>query len=280
MAQIAALKYYLGDYDGVRKTINYYITHQFLDQIAASGEQPFEAVRTRPFHYRCFNLEAMIVLAKLGDQVGINMWAAQSRYRATIQDALDYVLSESPGNESIQALLPHVKSVAVAYGDPKGAYAKFVARMDDGAGHRTWWWHDVPGAFGPKATVPHNRRDSVNGEREWYSRITGRPSFPLLTARDDEFPTTSNATNVAWAPGEDPIRPDIFGLDGNDEIELDDGVTVTWDDIRPYYTALKPGLPGDDSTSNGTDTGTEPQGPEGGSMVRSKGPARIRSWHQ
>lgn len=61
MVQVAALKYITGDYDGVRKTINYFVTHQFQDQIAASGEQPFEAVRSRPFHYRCFNLEALIV---------------------------------------------------------------------------------------------------------------------------------------------------------------------------------------------------------------------------
>lgn len=65
MAQVAALKYYLGDYNGVRQTINYFVTHQFLDQIAASGEQPYEAVRTRPFHYRCFNLEALIVSVSL-----------------------------------------------------------------------------------------------------------------------------------------------------------------------------------------------------------------------
>jgi len=32
-----------------------------MDQLAGSGEQPFEAVRTRPFHYRCFNIEALIV---------------------------------------------------------------------------------------------------------------------------------------------------------------------------------------------------------------------------
>jgi len=41
--------------------LRHYFQNQFLDQIAASGEQPFEAIRTRPIHYRAFNLEAMIV---------------------------------------------------------------------------------------------------------------------------------------------------------------------------------------------------------------------------
>ena len=61
MAQMTALKMYLNDAKGAQDVLRYYFGHQFLDQIVASGEQPFEAVRTRPFHYRCFNLEAMIV---------------------------------------------------------------------------------------------------------------------------------------------------------------------------------------------------------------------------
>ena len=52
---------YVGDTKGATTTLSSYFKKQFLDQIAASGEQPFEAVRTRPYHYRAFNLEAMIV---------------------------------------------------------------------------------------------------------------------------------------------------------------------------------------------------------------------------
>ena len=52
---------YIGDTQGAQAALQNYFMHQFRDQIAVSGEQPFEAVRTRPFHYRCFNLEAMIV---------------------------------------------------------------------------------------------------------------------------------------------------------------------------------------------------------------------------
>lgn len=59
--QFTALHLLSGDMSGASAAVTGYFKHQFLDQIAASGEQPFEAVRTRPFHYRCFNLEAMIV---------------------------------------------------------------------------------------------------------------------------------------------------------------------------------------------------------------------------
>lgn len=59
--QLAAAKLYLGDTEGAQNALKNYFGHQFKDQVAQSGEQPFEAVRTRPYHYRSFNLEAMIV---------------------------------------------------------------------------------------------------------------------------------------------------------------------------------------------------------------------------
>ena len=71
--QLASAQMYLGDTKGAQTTLKNYFTHQFLDQIAASGEQPFEAVRTRPYHYRCFNLEAMIVSDARGSSLGTQL---------------------------------------------------------------------------------------------------------------------------------------------------------------------------------------------------------------
>lgn len=59
--QLASIQLLEGDYNGASGTVNNFMQNIFPDQIARSGEQPFEAVRTRPFHYRCFNLEALIV---------------------------------------------------------------------------------------------------------------------------------------------------------------------------------------------------------------------------
>lgn len=51
----------MGDISGATNTLHHFFNTAFQDQIAQSGEQPFEAIRTRPFHYRGFNLEALIV---------------------------------------------------------------------------------------------------------------------------------------------------------------------------------------------------------------------------
>lgn len=60
-AQLAAVKLLVDDGPGAQDALNRYFNNQFMDHIAASGEQPFEAVRVKSYHYRCFNLEAMIV---------------------------------------------------------------------------------------------------------------------------------------------------------------------------------------------------------------------------
>ena len=57
----------LGDYSAAQQVIKNFVDKILPDQIAQSGEQPFEAVRTRPYHYRCFNLEALIVSLLTGD---------------------------------------------------------------------------------------------------------------------------------------------------------------------------------------------------------------------
>ena len=61
MSQEASLSLLIGDTAAAISSLRRYFSNQFLDQIAASGEQPYEAVRTRPYHYRLFNIEAMIV---------------------------------------------------------------------------------------------------------------------------------------------------------------------------------------------------------------------------
>ncbi|KDN42903.1 hypothetical protein RSAG8_06429, partial [Rhizoctonia solani AG-8 WAC10335] len=145
--QIAALKILSGDTAGARLVLQSYFDHQFQDQIIASGEQPLEAVRTRPFHYRCFNLEAIITNAKLGDYVGINYWSVRTKYGATIQTAVDYLISLDPGNERVEEALPHVAAVAAVYGDPRSKYASYLKSGNRNYDKKPYWFYNQPAAI-------------------------------------------------------------------------------------------------------------------------------------
>ena len=77
--QLGALQILVNDLASANATIQKYFSTLYQNQVEAGGEQvrmvhlnklhslltctvqPFEAARTRPYHYRCYNLAAMIV---------------------------------------------------------------------------------------------------------------------------------------------------------------------------------------------------------------------------
>lgn len=254
MSQVAALKILQNDIPRARAILQYYFTHQYQDQIVASGEQPFEAVRTRPFHYRCFNLEAMIVSmrafispfhslkssfpcqvnAKLGDYIGLNLWSTKSRYGATIQTAVDFVLKLNPKDEDITEMYPHVAAIAAAYGDPIGRYATALRKSPDSYKQQPYWFYDQPAAFGYSPVAIARRTKPAKRDMTAFSD-TDPASKP-----DDAKPATSTLTNSAAAEQEthippflEPERPPAF--QGRDRVELDDGLYVTWEEVKQYF---------------------------------------------
>ncbi|KIJ68290.1 hypothetical protein HYDPIDRAFT_24584 [Hydnomerulius pinastri MD-312] len=158
-SQSAAAHILIGDNSGAKKALDDYFKGTFKDQIAKSGEQPFEAVRTRPYHYRCFNLEAMITNAKIGDQLGMSYWNTESKYGGTIQTALDYTMSLDPGSEKLSEVFPHVATVAAAYGDPNGKYAAFLQRNDPSYESQPYFYYDQSAAL-PHAPAQRKTRRS------------------------------------------------------------------------------------------------------------------------
>ncbi|TBU38981.1 chondroitin AC/alginate lyase [Dichomitus squalens] len=126
--QLAALQILVGDTTGANQTLHEYFTTQYQWQIAANGDQPLETARTRPYHYRAYNLAAMITNAKLGEYLGYSVWNLTTGKGTTIKDALDYAITLSPGNETADELWPNVVAVGAVYGDPDGSLANFMSQ--------------------------------------------------------------------------------------------------------------------------------------------------------
>ena len=101
------------------------------------------------------------VNAKMGDQLGLDMWTAQTRYNATIQTALDFTMSTKPGSETVTEIVPHMAVVAAVYGDPGGKYAKFMARVQPEYDGKAWYLWNQRLCFTTGPRVEH----TVNARR-------------------------------------------------------------------------------------------------------------------
>jgi len=133
--QLASLQILVGDTNAAINTTKSYFSKQYLSQINSTGEQSLEAVRTHPYHYRCYNLAAMIVNAKIGKFLGLDFWNTNTSQGGTIQKAADFAmrqrLNTTDGDGPLEELYPSVAAVAANYGDLDGRYALFMARADN-----------------------------------------------------------------------------------------------------------------------------------------------------
>ncbi|KAJ3836883.1 chondroitin AC/alginate lyase [Lentinula raphanica] len=207
---VSALSIALNKPQDATNALDEFFKNAFQEQIAKSGEQPFESIRTRPLHYRCFNLEGLIALAKIGDYLGKDYWDTKTKYGATIKTAVDFTMKVKPGNENVEELTPHVAAVAAAYGSSP-AYDNFLTEQN--AERHPFWFYDQPSALShaPTSKSKASKRSMVSWRRDDDDGITGTVS---------------------------PECPLIF--QSHKQVEIDDGIFVTCEQILPFYSIDPP----------------------------------------
>lgn len=92
-AQVAAYAWYLGKVDLAKTYVERAKSKRLGEQVTATGAQPDELERTRPWHYSLFNLEAYFFLAQVGEKVGVDLWHHEAENGASVRKALDYVVA-------------------------------------------------------------------------------------------------------------------------------------------------------------------------------------------
>ncbi|KAF8310500.1 chondroitin AC/alginate lyase [Clavulina sp. PMI_390] len=129
--QEAAVYLLLDDNAGAKASVQEYFSGIFQNQIAASGEQPLEASRTHPIHYRAYNLAAIITNAAIAQYVGYNAWNLTTSLGGTIQKATDYAMVQSPVASNEQGAVVEINQIVACvsnvYGDPTGKYKQFLS---------------------------------------------------------------------------------------------------------------------------------------------------------
>jgi hypothetical protein len=139
-------------------------------------------VRTHPYHYRAYNIAAMIVRlmpsyalpplthviqtnARIGDYLSLSFWSTPTSQNGTIQKATDFAMTQTPnladGDGPTDELYSSIATVAVHYGDPGGFYANFLSQGDSAYVEMPWYlWNLPPGSSGPSTTANHNEAAS------------------------------------------------------------------------------------------------------------------------
>jgi hypothetical protein len=153
--QLTSLQILVGDANAAINATKTYFSEQYLIQIDANGEQPLEAKRTRDYHYRAYNLAAMITQARIGKYLGLDFWKTPTNKGGNIQAACDFAMTIAPGDEAAAELYPDVAAVAATYGDPNGKYAAFLAKADDSYPSQPYFlWNQPLSDSGLAAAMP------------------------------------------------------------------------------------------------------------------------------
>jgi hypothetical protein len=115
---------------------------------------------------------------------------------------MDFIIASNPKGEKIDQAIPHVAAVAAAYGDPTGRYADFLKKNMKEYKSKPFWFYDQEKALSGSRARKAIKRDS-----------TSTPKVPFTCPE-----VFKNATSV----------------------EIDNGVFVTCDQLRPLYEAPFP----------------------------------------
>ncbi|KAJ7433979.1 chondroitin AC/alginate lyase [Mycena latifolia] len=166
--QMASLKLLVQDVPGAVNWTSNYFSKTYQGQIQANGDQPMEASRSHPYHYRNFNIAGMITNARLltyADPTS-KPWNTTAN-GATIQTTIDYLMTTDPaakGEQNVVAeIYPNIAAIASVYGDPDGKYVKFLnASGFPYADDATFLW-DQPLAGGDSAVSNNTDPGSGSG---------------------------------------------------------------------------------------------------------------------
>ena len=81
-------------------------------RINPDGTQPFEIGRANSLHYHIWNLYGLVLLARMGDQVGVDLWNYKI-HNTGIRKALDFIIPYALGNQT----WPYSKIKGLSYDD-------------------------------------------------------------------------------------------------------------------------------------------------------------------
>ncbi|KAF8935413.1 hypothetical protein BGZ47_009960 [Haplosporangium gracile] len=96
--QLIGIYLFLGRTDDARAVAQSGLTNRIDRQVTGEGRQPDELARKTSWYYSVFNLQALMTLARWGDDLGVNMWDHVGPEGQSIKKAIDFLLPHALTN--------------------------------------------------------------------------------------------------------------------------------------------------------------------------------------
>jgi hypothetical protein len=135
--QVVSFALFLGKKDFAKSVLERAKTKRIAVQVEPDGRQPLELVRTKAWSYSVGNLDGLMLLAELGERVGIDLWHYETRDGRSIRKALDFLAPfafgekkwtyQQLGDWPPQMLFPLIRRASTHYKDAK--FAAILARL-------------------------------------------------------------------------------------------------------------------------------------------------------
>lgn len=127
--QAASFALFLGRNDLAKQIVETARQKRIALQIEPDGRQPLELVRTKAWSYSNGNLDGLMLIARLAENVGVDLWNYETRDGRSIRRALEYLYQFAAGDQKWtyqqlggfdgRSLFPLIRRAAQHYRDDK-----------------------------------------------------------------------------------------------------------------------------------------------------------------
>jgi hypothetical protein len=97
--QVASYAFFLGKDELAKSVLKQVGSKRIAVQIEPDGSEPLELARTKAWSYSTGNLSGLVSLAKLGEQVDVDLWNFHTADGRSIRQAIDFLLPFAEGEK-------------------------------------------------------------------------------------------------------------------------------------------------------------------------------------
>jgi Alginate lyase len=125
--QVASFALFLDKKDLARNILENARQKRIATQVETDGRQPLELARTKAWSYSVGNLDGLMLLARLGENVGVDLWNFKTEDGRSLRKALDFLVPFAIGDKKWayqqlgdwppQILFPLIRRGAAHYTD-------------------------------------------------------------------------------------------------------------------------------------------------------------------